>query len=176
MRESGNDAADGELPEDIAPSKSARKREMTARQELGEALCQLSPAQLATIPIDDDALLQAIVDARSIHSRSAARRHRQFIGKLMRGIDPEPIRSALEQIHHARSDAAAAFHDLEELRDALLRDGDRALSAVLERFPDADRQQLRQLLRNGQRDLDGNGARGAGRRLFRYLRELQAEE
>ena len=125
-------------------------------------------------PIDDDDLLTAIAETHRIKSHSAARRHRQYIGKLMRRIDPEPIRAALEQMHQQRRDAAAAFHELEALRDTLLRDGDRALGSVLERFPGADRQQLRQLLRQAQREADQDSAPSASRRLFKYLRELQA--
>ena len=159
--------------EEPGPSKSALKREMTARQELGEALLALSPAELAAMPIDSEDLLQAIAETRRIKSHSAARRHRQYIGKLMRRIDPTPIQAALDALHQQRRDAAQAFHELEALRDTLLRDGDTALGAVLDRFPHADRQQLRQLLRQGQREQQGNGASGAGRRLFRYLRELQ---
>ena len=66
--------------ENEAPSKSALKREMTALQELGEALCALSPAELEKIPIEDATLLEAIHESRRIQKHGALRRHRQFIG------------------------------------------------------------------------------------------------
>ena len=72
-------------------SKSAIKRRMTELQQLGESLTQLSDKQLSKVPISDERLLQAIHEARRIRSNSAHRRHLQFIGKLMRDIDPEPI-------------------------------------------------------------------------------------
>lgn len=158
---------------DEKPSKSALKREMTARQELGEALCQLSAAELASIPIEDPALLEAIIEAGRIHSNSASRRHRQFIGKLMRRIDPQPLEAALESLHQQRRDAAGRFHELEALRDLLLERGDEALGQVLERFAHADRQQLRQLTREARRSAGDTRGSAAARRLFRYLRELQ---
>jgi ribosome-associated protein len=159
---------------DEAPSKSALKREMTARQALGEALCALSPRELEAIPIEDPALEAAIVQARSITSRSARRRHRQYIGKLMRAVDPEPLQAALDGLHQQRAASAAQHHELEALRDELIERGDDGLPTVLERFPGADRQHLRQLLRQAQREKAGERPPAAARKLFRYLRELQS--
>ena len=75
-------------------SKSERKRESLALQELGERLIALSEPDLATLSLDDN-LHQAIRDAASIKSRGALRRQKQLIGKLMHGVDPEPIEAAL---------------------------------------------------------------------------------
>ena len=155
-----------------APSKSARKREMTARQELGEALCALSPRELQQIPIDSPELLEAIEESRRIRHHSALRRHRQYIGKLMRRIDPEPIQQALDALHQSRQDQARAFHALEDLREELITGDDRALTATIDRFPHADRQHLRQLVREAQREASAGKPPAASRRLFRYLREL----
>jgi ribosome-associated protein len=159
--------------QDLAPSKSALKREMTARQALGEALCELSPRELSAIPLEDETLRAAIEKARQIHSRSALRRHRQYIGKLMRRVDPEPIQLALDALHDGHRQAADAFHELEALRDRLLSEGDEAMPDALARLPGADRQTLRQLTREARRDPTSSRSRGAARRLFRYLRELQ---
>jgi ribosome-associated protein len=166
-------AEDGHDPGDDAPSKSALKREMTARQALGEALCKLSERELARIPIEDEALLAAIRESQQIRHHSARRRHRQFIGKLMRRIDPEPLEAALDALHRERRGAAEAMHELEMLRDSLLDRGDPALGQVLERFPHADRQRLRQLLREARRERTAEAPPRASRRLFRYLRELR---
>lgn len=78
-----------------APSKSARKRHMTALQELGEALTELSDKQLASVPVDDERLLLAIRESRRIRQHGAKRRHLQYIGKLMRAIEAEPVAAAL---------------------------------------------------------------------------------
>ena len=159
-----------------ARSKSARKREMTSRQALGEALCELSRAELARIPIEDERLLAAVEESRQISHHSALRRHRQYIGKLMRSIDPEPIQRALASLHEERRGAAARFHELEILRDRLVDEGDAALEAVLRRFPHADRQHLRALHRETQRERQAMRPPAASRRLFRYLRELAESE
>jgi ribosome-associated protein len=79
------------------PSKSARKREYIALQKLGEALLTVKESDLATMNLDDE-LLAAVLDARRIKSHGALRRQKQFIGRLMRGIDPEPVRAALERM------------------------------------------------------------------------------
>ena len=79
------------------PSKSAKKREYLALQKLGEELLTVKEPDLLSMDLDDD-LLAAIQDARRIKSHGALRRQKQFIGKLMRGIDPEPIRAALERV------------------------------------------------------------------------------
>lgn len=158
---------------DLAPSKSARKREMTALQELGEALCSLTPKELARIPITDDDLLEAIDEVHRMKSNSALRRHRQYIGKIMRRIDAEPIRDALDALHERRAQNTQDFQSLERLRDRLIIEGDKALGEVLHTYANADRQHLRQLVRTAQSEAKGHKPPAASRRLFRYLRDLQ---
>ncbi len=79
---------------DAKPSKSARKREYLALQKLGEELLTLKDSDLEQIDLDED-LLTAVLEARQIRSHGALRRQKQYIGKLMRQVDPEPIRAAL---------------------------------------------------------------------------------
>ena len=79
------------------PSKSARKREYLALQKLGEELLTVRESDLLSMDLDDE-LLDAVLDARRIKSHGALRRQKQFIGKLMRGIDPEPVRDALARL------------------------------------------------------------------------------
>ncbi|MEM1404784.1 MAG: ribosome biogenesis factor YjgA [Pseudomonadota bacterium] len=166
----------GEMAEDLAPSKTALKREMTARQELGEALCKLSAKELEKIPIESEDLLEAIRESHRISHHSGLRRHRQYIGKLMRRIDPQPIQEAMDRLYQERRAGAKAFQELEQLRDTLIRDGDKALAPVIDRFPQADRQHLRQLVREAQREKKADKPPTASRRLFRYLRELEPSE
>jgi ribosome-associated protein len=165
---------DDAVPEvdDGRPSKSARKREMTARQALGERLCALSPRELEQIPLPNDELLAAIEQSRQITANSARRRHMQFIGKLMRDIDPEPLREALESLHAGHAGETSRLHALEALRDDLLARGNAGIEQVLARWPQADRQHLRQLLRQAQRERETDRPPAAYRKLFRYLREL----
>jgi ribosome-associated protein len=145
---------------------------MTALQDLGETLVGLSDGELAKIPIDDTRLLEVIEQARNIRSHSAKRRHLQYLGKLMRAVDPQPIEAALASLHQSRRAEADAFKALEGWRDRLLQEGDTAVEALMAHFPHADRQQLRQLLRQHQREQARAQAPAAARKLFRYLREL----
>jgi ribosome-associated protein len=158
--------------EDLAPSKSARKRQMTALQKLGEELVGLSERELVKVPVEDARLLEVIREARAIRSHSARRRHLQYLGKLMRSVDASPIESALEALHQKRRGEAQSFQELEAWRDTLLHEGDSAVQGLLQRFPAADRQQLRQLLRQHRKELATGKPLAASRKLFRYLREL----
>lgn len=160
----------GDLPE--GPSKSELKRRMTALQALGETLAGLSDRQLRKIPIDDPRLADAIQETRRISSNSARRRHLQFIGKLMRDIDAGPIAEALAALDRERNQAADQFQELEQLRDRLLAAGLPGIETIVERWPAADRQHLRQLLLQDQREQQRKQAPGARRKLFRYLRGL----
>ena len=85
--------------DDSKPSKSARKREYLALQKLGEELVTLRESELLSIPLDED-LLEAVQEARRIKAHGALRRQKQYIGKLMRHVDPEPITAALERLRH----------------------------------------------------------------------------
>ncbi|MDH3860965.1 MAG: DUF615 domain-containing protein [Gammaproteobacteria bacterium] len=83
--------------DDTKPSKSARKRAYLALQKLGEELVTLREADLQTIPLDEE-LREAVMEARGIKAHGALRRQKQYIGKLMGRVDPEPIREALERL------------------------------------------------------------------------------
>tara|TARA_R110002110_G_scaffold91264_2_gene237638 strand:+ start:262644 stop:263183 length:540 start_codon:yes stop_codon:yes gene_type:complete len=168
-----NDLQAGVDDNDLAPSKSARKREMTALQALGESLVALPEKELERIPILDDRLVLAISEARQIRTHSARRRHLQFIGKLMRDIDPEPIERAMAELHQSRQARSDAFHTLEKLRDDMLAAGPTGVELAMTQWPQADRQQLRQLLLQHQRELQRGKPPAASRKLFRYLRDLQ---
>ncbi len=145
---------------------------MSALQELGATLTQLSDKQLRRIPIADPRLREAIAETRRINSNSARRRHLQFIGKLMRDIDPEPIQTALAELDREREGGARRFQELEALRDELLAQGLAGIDTIIARWPGADRQHLRQLLLQSLREQQRNKPPAARRKLFRYLREL----
>ena len=83
--------------DDTKPSKSARKREYLALQKLGEELITIRESDLQSMPLDED-LLEAIIEARRMKAHGALRRQKQYIGKLMRHVDPEPINAALERL------------------------------------------------------------------------------
>lgn len=155
------------------PSKSAVKRQMIALQEIGESLTRLSEKQLMSVPIEDERLLIAIRESHQIKSNSARKRQLQYIGKLMRDTDVEAIERALQVMYKHKQDKNEAFHQLEKLRDSVLEQGLAGVEQVVSRWPSADRQHLRQLVLQHQRELKNNKPPVASRKLFRHLRELQ---
>lgn len=100
------------------PSKSARKREYHALQNLGEKLIELNAEQLASMSLDEQ-LREAVYRAKSMKARGALRRQKQYIGKLMRQIDPEPIRVALEAFGREDMLASELFRESEQWRDRI---------------------------------------------------------
>ena len=150
------------------PSKSEIKREAERLKKIGEKLLALSNEQLAVFTFPE-VLEQAIAEGKRIKSREGLRRHKQFIGKLLREADTEAIESQLSVIENARTLNTRAFHELELLRDQLI-DGDNSdIGAVIARFSAVDTQKLRQLVRNAKKASDDKTHH---RKLFRYLREL----
>ncbi|HET7922511.1 MAG TPA: ribosome biogenesis factor YjgA [Gammaproteobacteria bacterium] len=162
-----------DLQDDIAdsPSRAQRKREMEDLQRLGEELVTLPAAQLATLPLPDS-LREAVEFARRITSHGALKRQRQYIGKLMRRIDPAPIRARLDELRSADRLAGARFRQTEHWRNRLMAEGDAALAEFLAGHPDADPQQLRQLLRAAVRETAAGQPPRHARSLFRYLQDL----
>ena len=129
-------------------SKSQLKRDSHALQDLGKRLAALSDDQLAGVPLDDQ-LREAIELAKRINNkRSALKRHFQYIGKLLRARDPEPIRAALTALDQQSHQSIQLHHRAERWRDRILEEGNGAIDALLDELPSADRQKLRQLWRN----------------------------
>jgi ribosome-associated protein len=158
------------------PSRSEQRRVALDVLALGERLASLPPAQLAKLPVPE-ALLPHIAEARRITSHVARKRQLGFLAKQMRREDPDAldaIRDALEAGGEAARKETALLHRAEAMRDSLLEGGDEALTAFLDTHPGADRQRLRQLLRNAAEERARNKPPRAYRELFRELRELMA--
>ncbi len=149
------------------PSKSQRKRESSALQDLGLALVKLPEDRVRNLDLPD-ALRSAVLEAQRIRSHGALRRQMQVIGKLMRDVDAGPIVRQLSEMRTASDRSKAAFHALEHWRDRLLAD-DQALTEWLARHPGGDAQQLRQLIRNARKEAAEGKPRRSSRALFRLL-------
>jgi ribosome-associated protein len=160
-----------ENTDDEKPSKSARKREMQALQELGETIVKLSDGEFATIPLAGE-LLGAITTARRLKSGEGLRRQMQYIGKLMRQENIAAIEAALQDLNAGRVLHNQQFHQLEQLRDTLISEGMQAMEQALALYPHADRQHLRQLITTAAKEREQQKPPAAARKLFRYLREL----
>jgi ribosome-associated protein len=153
------------------PSKSQKKREMTALQALGAELVELGRDQLAKIELPED-LRDAVRDAQRFTQHEARRRQLQYIGRLMRDLDPAPISAALDEIKGVSAAATARLHALERMRTRLLED-ENALGEIARMYPGADLQHLRQLRRNALKEQEQAKPPRAYRELFRVLRELE---
>lgn len=152
-------------------SKSEMKREMNALQKLGEELVELPQKQLEKITLPED-LDDAVKLARRLEHREGRRRQLQYIGKLMREIDVTEIKQQLEKYHQQSRNFRQHFHNLEQWRDRLINEGDAALNQLLAEQPGTDRQHLRQLIRQAQKEQSQQKPPAASRKIFKYLREL----
>jgi ribosome-associated protein len=151
------------------PSKSQLKRDMIALQKLGVALVELGPDQLKRIELSED-LREAIVTARRITAHEGRRRQLQYVGRLMRGVDPEPIRRALEDLTGGSRKTVELMHRCERWRDRLI-DDDAALTEWLAAHPGADAQPLRALIRAARRERGSDAPPKHARELYRWLHE-----
>jgi ribosome-associated protein len=160
--------------ESEAISKSQRKRDASELKELGIKLLDFGEDALRQLDIPEE-LLEALLTAKRISSHGARKRQLGYIGKLMAHVDVEPVRAAVAAREHQHDTSTREFHRLEELREQLLVRGDESIPEVLALFPHAQRSQLLKLVRQARTEQETGQPRGAGKALFRYLRELQEE-
>ena len=165
---------DDETGEFLSPSRSQNRREALEIYTLGEKLVSLTDAQLAKLPVPES-LLPHIRECRRITAQIAHKRQLQYLAKQMRREDDETldaIRDALDEKGEAARREVAAMHRVEAWREKLLAEGDDALAQLLDEYPHADRQLLRQLVRNTLEERKRNKPPRAFRELYRALREL----
>jgi len=155
---------------DRPPSKTRRKRDAHALQALGETLLGLKPERLRSLPLGED-LLQALLEGQKMTSREALRRHRQYIGRLMRDIDASEVRRSLEADRDSARRAAQAFQAVEQWRDRLLQTP-AGLADFLRQHPQADAAPLQQLLADARHEAANGKPPRAARALFRHLQTL----
>lgn len=158
---------------DAAPSKTRLKQAMRDLQKLGELLLQLPDARLDAIEMEDS-LRDALSAVRSMRSREARRRQLQYVGKLLRSADVEPLRLAIADARIGRPRDERRSGADEAWRDRLLAD-EAALEAWIDAHPTTEIQRLRTLIRNARRERAGSAAaqaEGVVARKDRHHREL----
>ena len=155
---------------DEAPSKSQRKRDMDALQDIGEELTQLNEQQLASVELPET-LREAVLAARAMKRNEARRRQMQYIGKLMRQVDPAPIRAKIAGWLSVSAEHTARLHQIERWRERLLADP-AALAEFIAAHPAADSQQLRTLIRNTEQERARGKPPKNFRALFQMIREV----
>lgn len=171
----GRDAETGEY---LGPSRSQQRRDALAMLELAERLVELGDGALAAIAMPE-ALRELIIESRRITSQIARKRQLQFLSKAMRKEDEEVIgviRAALQRDRDQSRRETAELQRLEIWRERLLDEGDEALAELLDQYPGADRQHLRQLVRKARQERAREAPPRAFRELFRSLRALTASE
>lgn len=153
-------------------SKTQKKQEALELQKMGEKLASLSDEQIGDIDLPAK-LRDAIKFVKTVKSHGARKRQMQYIGTLMRKIDPAPIQEALEEIDEGNYRKSLEFKEIETWRDELIAGNKTILEEILVKCPEADRQQLAQLVRNAVKEKTHNKPPRAFRALFRYLREIR---
>ncbi len=161
-----------EPEEIIIVSKTEMKNDMLALQKLGTDIVNLSKGDLSTIPLTDETLADAIHTARRIKQHEGLRRQMQYIGKLLRAIDTTDIEKAFQQLQDGRRKQSQHFQKLEQWRDQLIEQGHSAVEQVIEKYPQGDRQHLRQLITAANKEKSLNKPPTNARKLFRYIKEL----
>lgn len=163
-----------DIPDDEnVVSKTRKKAEMHELQELGSALVLLSRDQLKRIDLPEDLLL-AVLDWQRFTKHEAKRRQLQYIGKLMRQMEPEPIRAGLALLRGESAAETARLHRLERLRERLLED-EKTLHEIAEAWPGADLTHLRNLRRNALKEKEAGKPPRSFRAIFQALQALDAE-
>jgi len=159
---------------DAKPSKSARKREYQALQELGEQLIELGDEELASIQTDDY-LIEQIQEAKRISAHGALRRQKQLIGKIMREVDPEPIRIALAELGQADLHTKAQFKQAERWRDRIASEGQAGLAAFSAEHA-ADNELLTIYVKDYENTPDSERRKHILRKLFREIHQILADQ
>lgn len=152
-------------------SKSQIKREKLAIFTLADTLCGLPNKQLKAIQLSDN-VTDIVARIRRMPMRDARRRELRYLAKQFTAEDIEKVDAALTQIEQGSRDQAREFHRIERLRDQVVSDPTSGISAVLDEWPDADRQLLNQLARNARKEQDNQKPPANARKLFKYLRSL----
>ncbi|WP_295626508.1 ribosome biogenesis factor YjgA [uncultured Nitrosomonas sp.] len=162
-----------EIEQDTAPSKTQRKKDMHALQEIGEQLVELDPKKLTEFDLPET-LKDAIQQARSIQKHGARRRQLQYIGRLMRNVDALPIQQKLDSWRQVSVHQTARLHQLERWRERLLSE-EHALTEFAQQYPAADLQRLRLLIRNAHKEKTADKPPKSFRLLFQELQEIITE-
>jgi ribosome-associated protein len=155
---------------DLPISKTKLKAEADAQQELGVRLTELPKDRLLKLNLPED-IVTAVLDTKKITANGAIRRHRQYLGRLMREIDTAPITEQLARWEGKHTAENAYFHGLERWRDRLINDAN-ALSEFMVLHPATDSQQLRALIRNAQKEQAADKPPKSSREIFKLLREI----
>jgi ribosome-associated protein len=155
------------------PSKTKQKQAMHELRDLGEELVDLPLSQLKRLNLPEE-LYAAVRECQKISAHGARRRQVAYLGKLMRGVDDEPIRAGLAMLRGESSAETARLHRLERFRVRLLED-EAVLAEIAALWPAVDLQHLRTLRRNALKEQENNKPPKNFRAIFQVLQELDKQ-
>ena len=165
---------DPETGEFYSPSRTQQREDALEIRALAEKLVALTPARLAKLPIPEE-LMPHILETKRVTSHIAHKRQLQFLAKQMRRQDDDVLNAigeALDDSGEALRKQTVLLHEAEQWRERLLAEGDAALAELMTEFPQAERQKLRQLVRNANEEKAKNKPPRAFRELFQEVRAL----
>jgi len=157
--------------EDDFLSRTQKKHAAEAAQDLGERLLDISNKQLQSLNLPEN-LYDAVQEAKNIKAFGGRKRQLQYIGKLMRNIELDHIVAFFDQLDNKNYALNAKFKNMEDWRDRLVSEGNDAVQAFQAEHPDADTQQLRQLVRNANNKKNEKLALKSKRAIFQYVKEI----
>jgi len=152
-------------------SKSQLKKEANEITDLGVEISQLPDSDIKSIPMSDS-LFNAIMEYKRIKKHSALKRQRLYIGKLIRKDNWEEIAEHLRKLKEPLEQHNARFKEMEQWRDKMITEGDKVVNDFIGHYHQADRQKLRQLVKNTIKEKEKNDSPANARKLFKYIREI----
>ncbi len=160
----------------IRPNKTQIKKQIAAVFAMAEEICELTPAQVAEFNLPEN-VETALLDAGKMGRNAARKRLLKFITGQLRTLDTEAVQEKLARMKNRSAHAVREHHQAERWRDVLLDDtGNQQLTALIEEYPEADSQHLRQLQRNAQKEAKEGKPPKSARLLYKYLKELICEQ
>jgi ribosome-associated protein len=155
----------------VRPNKTQIKKELAILFALSEEMSELSATQLKTLELPDN-IYKAVVEVSGMPHKGARKRLLKFITGQLNKIEVEPVLEKLARMKNKSAHAVREHHIVERWRDRLIAGGNDVLTELLNEQPHADRQQLRQLLRNAQKEAEAAKPPKSSRLLYRYLKDL----
>jgi ribosome-associated protein len=159
----------------VRPNKTQIKKEMATLFALGEELSALSAAQIKSLELPE-IIDKAVLEVAKMPHTGARKRLLKYIAGHLHKIDVNPILEKVARIKNTSAHAVREHHLAEHWRDKLIAEGNEALTEFLDEYPHADRQQLRQLMRNAQKEAELAKPPKSSRLLYQYLKSLMQAE
>jgi len=155
----------------VRPNKTQIKKDMAVLFALGEEISELTETQIKTLELPEN-IHKAVVQVAGMPHKGARKRLLKYIAGQFHKIEVAPIQDKLARMKNKSAHAVREHHIVERWRDRLIAEGNEALTELLDEQPQADRQLLRQLMRNAQKEAEAGRPPKSSRLLYRYLKEI----